>query len=1151
MSVVLVIRPDGEKTLLTLSKESPLTIGRMATNEITIPDAEVSLLECRISWNRKGYEVTPATPKGVLINGRRQQAHLLVQGDHLQVGATRICFLEDAALARQILHGKAALPTPEEVAQRVPHPVKQSTEKSTFRPLVPPAPPSHDQLDVVASSEDIPATGTATLSQPDLDEQVQQALARWGVQAKRPGEEDLLRSPLVVTLTTGTVVLLLAMLTLWFVIGRNVTQKSYQTALDDFEQQRFSQAIGRFEEFLKQNPGHSLTSPAQNTLGLARIEQAISGATPDWNKGISLLDDFTRTRRKAPEYPQLIPKLAAISERMAYGAADAAAKQKTRQLLPIAEQAQQRLQLFYPVDQQPTETLAKISTSIRQAENALLKHETLQVALQEMDQGLQAKQPFTVFESRRKLLLRYADLATDKTIRERLSTALSDEKALVAFHDLDHPAVTTEAPPAWPTRPLTLARLTRTRIDLESAGTLVVTVASGSCFAADSVTGQIAWKRVLGEPQPFAPVRLRLETECLLAWDVPHQTLLLLRQRDGALVWQQPLSAVPVAAPLVHAGQVFLPLAQGRLLQLDAVSGKQLGELVFSQPLSSTPAVTQAGDRLLVVGERGVLYSVSYRPLACVAVTYTGHAVQACVAPPLSLGNFVLLAVNDRRDSAELQLWNNVGPDLPLTRIAASRVTGQVRDPAILRGKQLIVPAHPERLAAFTVSESKDQSALTLIAQHQVEPPQGGPIYPVLGPDDELWMTSSKVRRFQLTREAIVAQGTPLSLGIAAQPIEVLGTTLFVSGRSPAHSATTWLAAQRQQMTTEWQVTLGGRALASNPTPAADGTQAVVLDTGEVFNLSATKLQAGGIESRTITALPIPGGLTQPPGAASIDGGRLAVWCGAPEPHLWLLNADGVLTKDLKLAQPLSAAPVPLAGGLLLAVPGRLRLVEAPGFSQPVEDYLLPLQANAPQAWRGCLALEDRLAVALTATGRVIRLQVRSEPVPHLAEVAVAELGEAVSVAPVASGGRLYVATHQSLQCLDAVTLEVLAKIPLAHPLSRSPVLVGDLLALEFSVGNQTTAELLELLPPCKSRGKWQATAARLVGVDRLPEQQAILVWSHGQLTRCSLTDNRELATLDLGQTLVAGPWNIAGEWCVCAADGAILPLKAWRDQQP
>lgn len=805
------------------------------------------------------------------------------------------------------------------------------------------------------------------------------------------------------------------------------------------------------------------------------------------------------------------------------------------------------LQQYSPQDKPPKEALLEIDAAVQNANATIRKYETFKAALGMIDTSLKANQPFAAFDTRRKLLLKYPDLSSDKTLQTRLEQALESERKLTSRQVLDQAAQTAEMAPPVALPSLNMIRQTRTRVDTVPAETSVFTVAHETCFAVDSLTGSLRWRRVIGLDTPFPPQPISVDVQGLLLFDTRVNELILVRQRDGTLIWRQPLAEPAAAAPLVHAGQIFIPTRGGKLCQLDAATGKLTAQLKFSQPPGTSPILVANEERLLMAGDRAVIYTLNYRPLECIAVTYTGHAPGSLKAPLLKMGDFLLTTENDRQDSALLRVWDASAPDKPLTQLAADRIDGQARDPATLRGKQLVVPSSPERLSAFTVSDEKGEKALAKAGTYQAEHPQGGPIYVTLGPDDEMWMTSSTLRRLQIGAESISSQKGELSLGVATQPVQMLDQILYATSRLHSNSATYFLAADRQQMSSHWLSVFGSRALMAGTTPAADGSVPLLTDSGDVYSVNATKLKAGGVDSRPVTTLALPVGLATPIGTTTFSNGRLAAWCGGSEPRLWQLNGDGILTRESKLPEVLEAAPILLSGGILLPLPGKLRLIESTEFNRPSEDLMLKVDPQQPTRWKGVLALDNKQAIAVTDQGRVIRAQVRAEPVPHVAEVTALELKATVEQAPVLIGDRLFVITGKVLRCLDVGTLEKRSEAALPEVVSQGPWVVDD--GLMMVCGRD---QLISVTGD-KVVVKWtqKLTHGALAGAPLKKGDLLLMASQTGDLTLRSVANGDVVRSVAVGQPLALGPLSVQDQTFAATLDGSLLLLNPWLEAQP
>ena len=78
--------------------------------------------------------------------------------------------------------------------------------------------------------------------------------------------------------------------------------------------------------------------------------------------------------------------------------------------------------------------------------------------------------------------------------------------------------------------------------------------------------------------------------------------------------------------------------------------------------------------------------------------------------------------------------------------------------------------------------------------------------------NDELWMSSSRLRRFKLAGEAIAPQtGAEFLLGICRQPVQMRDQELFIAGQRQYSRAVFFVSVDREEMVGQWQIVLGAR----------------------------------------------------------------------------------------------------------------------------------------------------------------------------------------------------------------------------------------------------------------------------------------------------------------------------------------------------
>jgi pSer/pThr/pTyr-binding forkhead associated (FHA) protein len=95
---LIVTVPDQDPRRVELA--DTVVVGRMAPADLVVADAKVSRTHCRLSKSRTGWTVTDlGSSNGTRVGGRLVKAHVLRDGDRIEVGRTALVFEEDVAKA--------------------------------------------------------------------------------------------------------------------------------------------------------------------------------------------------------------------------------------------------------------------------------------------------------------------------------------------------------------------------------------------------------------------------------------------------------------------------------------------------------------------------------------------------------------------------------------------------------------------------------------------------------------------------------------------------------------------------------------------------------------------------------------------------------------------------------------------------------------------------------------------------------------------------------------------------------------------------------------------------------------------------------------------------------------------------------------------
>ncbi|WP_193378347.1 outer membrane protein assembly factor BamB family protein [Schlesneria paludicola] len=1002
-----------------MSRTQPTSIGRQQFNDICIPEREVLPLHCRIGWNKSQFEVTAATSDGVEVNGTTVVQAGLRSGDVIRIGTVDLLFDASPADAG---HSKDASP---------PRPKKVSAKKAE------PAEPNVDDMSLfdgkVMTESQAVMEAMFNDDEDEQDDVFAGDLSHASFERKkygkvesttggrrpvRPGEQEVLKSPLVLGLSGGALVLLLVTGIFWFLINREQSNRLYDRALSEMNGGQYAQSISSFERFLAQYPNHGLHRHAVRGLTRAMIQKDISGAAPAWKPGLEKLNGLIKVHRNESDFSDLHSAIFQYAEQISMGAAKSAETARDPEMLVVSKEAQNLLERYADPATPPVGTVARINDQRLKADRAIEKQQAFDLAMKTVDDALAKREPMRALAEADRLVKLFPEFLQSKRVKDTQLKSLDLERSVVAVDDTERRAESSDGP-APPHEPVVGLLHLRSRTDESSQGRVVFAIAKDSCYAIDTVTGELVWRRVVGINSPFFPVLTSAAQSSVVLFDTRTQSILACELATGNLIWRQPLNSRAIGAPLQHEGQLYLALADQSLVRIDVDTGRLSATVHFSQNLASTPALSRDGEFLLVPGEKAMIYTLSLKStsaqptLSAIATTFTDHAAGSISAPPLSMGQLLLLCENDQVDSARLRLWDAGKPGQSLVELASTRVTGQVRDTPVLRGNQLVVPSSGEQFAAFAVSDEAGHAGISPIGQYRADQANvreriNAPLFVALGADGQFWSAGSAFRHFEIVSDSIRMDSNSTAPGIASQPLQLVGDNFFVGRKSRYSDAVTFSPVEREKLVNPWRCIVGDAPLEVGPT--RDDGIAWVGESGTVYSLSKNRVMNGGVDLKAGVDLELPANITKPIRATLLDDQRLVLAAGGDTNRLFVLNNAGQISSQYPLNDMPATDPVLLDDGLVLPLSGRLALLSLTSAKKKVQEYHVPVGDGQDHKWAHLVRVDGRELIACDAVGRIIRIQLRQADVPHLAEVAKLQLEHPIDVRPIVRGESLYVA---------------------------------------------------------------------------------------------------------------------------------------------
>ena len=1001
-------------------------------------------------------------------------------------------------------------------------------------------PPLVDHVEIVGSGENAAA---------DARERGRRRLRRGSLArisdrltggAERPGEQQIGRSPLILSL--GFVILGLAIVggVFYFLIIRENESRRFQSATAALEEARYTEAEQLFERFLKDYPSGNSCSAARISLHKTRVRRYTDGNNFSVNSVVEALrevETFVRVCRDLPGYEKEQENLVRYAQKITEAAAQVAVDQASQEALDTSRTALTRLEQFTSGGNLSGETREKLIRMQRRADAAILKRRVLQSSLAEIRKTRDEGETLAAIRSWQDLIRRYEVLSDDAEFQTVLSEVLEKERDHTTAEELEANtgSDTTDQPP----RPSVSLNLnTQASASLVSQNRRVFAWGGDSCYALDSETGVPLWKVPVGTDLPFPPVTLETSEPSLLVFLTEQMELRLLRQQDGQVIWRQPFDALPTGPPLILDQQIYLTTQAGDLRQLSAGTGRGIARVKFSQPVLGPPAVSHDGRLLVLPGRESLVYTLTRRPLECTAVSHTAHRQGSVGAPMISMGLLYLMCENHSVERATLHALEMTSEPGTLVRRESRTVEGQIQDSCLLRGDQLFVPSTPQRVTAFRVSDRPESDVLSRIGTNQLENAGFASMHLLPGPGGDLWMASTSLRRFRVTTNAILLDDVVVTEGQHLYPMHLVDDSLYLATRKEWSSSVFFTRASRTSMKGIWRTVLSTNIVAAGPSSSGQSLLAVS-DYGEVFRVPLQKPAGTEFHLESLSRFRLPDGLTEPVGGLELPDGRLAAWCGGGEPAVWTITEAGHLEQRWTLSAAPETDPVPLAGGVVAALPGRLHLTAS---GRHVDDYRASSALNQHAVWKQLVAVSASELLAVNADDKLVRVEYRTRPRPHLAEVSITQIDSSIDVAPVAGGDFLVLVTLDGrLVLMRTATLEIIAEQQLDGVTDRPAVISGDRIFVDVGGREIRVFEPGEKL---RSTGSIRLNRDHLAGRPMpLAEGGFLAALSSGRILRLDANGNPTGPAVQLSQRLQQGPVRVGDNVLVIALDGSIYPL--------
>ncbi len=877
-------------------------------------------------------------------------------------------------------------------------------KRSTWRNEVAPAAPElANQVDDLLDAEGNTAAAAAS-------ERRQRART-----AIPSGPRNVWDSPLLLIGGGSLLLLIIIGAVLLFVMRRQTGDQALQIAEEAYKSGSFAQAVAAFDQYLTKFPKHASVSSARVHRGLAEMRAATEG-TRDWTKALATAHQVLDQISPEAEFSTAQADLASILPTIAQGLTNQAREKPAATLVEQARDATALVDKFVPANLQPTEQLREIAASLALTERQLDRDKSLGTAISEMQKGIAAGNLGEAYAARRKLLQTYPELAEDTKLIAEMVAAAERERSAVKFVAEERAAETTDAAPST----LASVALTSTAgvaAPIEDADTVMI-LDAGAAYALDPRSGRPRWRRFVGFDTDYVPQVVKLTSgRGVLIVDAVQQAVLLVDASNGKLRWRQKIDDGVPAAPVVVRDRVLVAGRSGKLWTLELQTGKLLGSIVMPQGLRIAPVVEPRERLYYQVADQANMYVLSAENGECREALYLGHEAESISAPPLLVGRYLVLAVNNGAEDAVLRILLADEDGLQLKQVEQTALRGHVVTTPVVSGRALLVATDRGALYSFELGAPDSGRILTKLAEKP--PDDKPPLVPHLAVrGSELWLAGYGLTRYdvQSSRGALSPKWINGEQGVVLHAPAVLGPAIvFVTrgGQTPGATATAVNGVDGSRF---WETRLGV-PLASAPLVEDQSDKATALTTaGALF-----EVPAAGLASRKLLDAPSAKEerfVLQPDAPlARLDDGRFVfvparsnASANIEELLIYDPRAEDGKLRRRKLAEPAAARPVGFAKGLLIPTKiGQVMVLDPDTGRNLAEPFQPVVEAGREVAWTDPTVYADNQALLSDGATKLFRLNVVAEPRPHLEAVATADLATPLVSAAAVAGEFAYV----------------------------------------------------------------------------------------------------------------------------------------------
>jgi outer membrane protein assembly factor BamB len=964
-------------------------------------------------------------------------------------------------------------------------------------------------------------------------------------------QKNVWDSPLMLIGGGALGVILVIFALLFYALTRGSAAELFAKGEEEYRNASYSNAIGIYEQFLKQYPDDPNAGLARVRRAMATLRQVTDdGKNP--RLGLETAQQVLPEIEKEEQFGEARGELASILPNIADGFATQAAQAKDSarkgELVKLAGEALTLVNnpAYLPASLRKDRESQILRTvdKLRSAERGIQQDKDLAAAVAQIGTATEKGNAAAAYQAQADLLRTYPGLASNMQLVAAVRRVGEKEQQLVSTSTGGPESITADSPPASETAIISFREKSAAAASVQPVFLLI----EGAVYGVDAQTGRVLWRRFVGYEstnQPLAVTASGASDVSLI--DSRQHELIRLKGTTGELVWRQKLSG-DALGPVLAGNRLLVTMLEGSVIALDAATGKIAISAKLPQRAEVAPAVRQS--RVYQLGEHSTLFVLDAGSLACTETFYLGHRAGEVLVPPVAVLDQLLVIRSPADDYSEIQV---LGPDAK---------------------KQLAIFGKPHRLKGrivtpLTVSASRAAAVSDLgqVAVYEVDPASTEHLRQIVGLDatesspreiycelqqNRLWLANHRSEMFEVqsSLSQLARRWTQNHDDVFLGPLHLQGDMLvqirrrsgiagvLVEGCRAGTSGdpiwTTHVAAPITAM------------LASEARQAVD----VLTAEGRLYSISNSQFSAGQLDEARFS--PRAAGIQIFDDPAISPDGQTLVWTETSvggRAFIYDVKTGGD-PATVSLPAAAAAPAVPLGADIVAPLTnGAVSLVSRDATAAKAAPFMPPLSPDALPLWTKPAAFADGKSILISdGRGAVYAVTKRDGAKPQLVSPpeATRTTDPVISSLVLAGSGAIGVMRQQSTDALvgfDSRGASLFEPVPLQGRVQFGPFAVGGLVFVFAEPDG-----LVCLSTDGKIR--WQQPPERGVPAGAplaCSDGDLLVAYQSGVVCRLDAATGNTLAQHEIGEPLL-GPGCILGSQVYLAgSDGVIhrIPLPA------